>query len=182
MGAAEDFNKTMKQIQIAAKDIQSPTSLKLIAVSARNQIVKRTRLGFGADRAGGQKKKLAPLSKSYKAQRKGQVAFYTDSFGRLRKIDNPSIKPKLSSTTSGGKSNLTFSGDMLKNIGFTIGGKVITIGAKAQKQKEKVFFAHEGSKNRPERKFLFLTDKETLKVAQLVDKLFDLALSKRIGG
>lgn len=174
------FNKHMINIKKAGEDASSPTALRLIGISARDQIVKRTRLGFGVDEPVGQRQKLAALSQSYKDFRNGRAVFFRKG-AKILKF-KPTSKPKLDGTTRPNKSNLTLTGAMLRSISIFIRGRVIEIAARGRKNKDKVFFAHEGSANRPKRKFLNLTNKETLRVTQVIDKIFDLALNKRLGG
>lgn len=85
-----------------------------LAQDTANQIKVRTQLGFGVDENGKQIK-LKPLSESTRAQRRGDVVFYTDVFGRLRTFE-PDSPPRLSSKTSPAKSNLTRSGEMLESL------------------------------------------------------------------
>src|SRR5690606_22586140 len=85
-----------------------------LANETAEQIKKRTQLGFGVD-DNGRQTKLKPLSMSYRAQRRGEIAFFTDESGR--KIPYiPSEKPTLSPYTSPAKSNLTKTGEMLESI------------------------------------------------------------------
>jgi hypothetical protein len=177
----DDFNLIMRQIVGAARETYSTAQLSVVGKFATETIKKRTRLGFGtqSEDPGGTRERLQKLSDSYKDFRKGKVAFYTDDFGRLRKIPNPKKKPRLDSSTSPGKSNLTFTGKMLRSITWRVRGQIINIFARGQKNKDKVFFAHSGSRNRPKRIFLSLTSKEVLQVTNFIDKLFSFNLTKR---
>lgn len=74
------------------------------------RIRRRTRLGRGLEGP------LKPLSPSYKEFRRGNLAFFTTEAGVVVPVKNPRRKPKLSPNTSPGKSNLTFTGQMLDAI------------------------------------------------------------------
>lgn len=103
-----------------AVDLSIDTTL---AKETATQIKIRTRLGFGIDTNGNQIK-LAPLSDSYKAQRRGEIAFWTDKFGRVRSYI-PDEKPRLHGHTTPAKSNLTNTGEMLDSIdGYASDGKM----------------------------------------------------------
>lgn len=85
----------------------------------KDRIVKRTQLGIGIDPETNASKKLAPLSDAYKARRKGSSINVKNKFDRKRarkaKKENK-IKPKLVSTTTPSKSNLTATGQLLKAL------------------------------------------------------------------
>lgn len=86
------------------------------------RIKRRTRLGRGL------KGSLKPLSQSYKDTRRGKVAFFTHPAGVVVPY-KPDSRPRLSPNTSPGKSNLTFTGQMLdaiKVISVSIGK--VTVG------------------------------------------------------
>lgn len=93
---------TAKQIQEAIakalEELESPRNMRKYAEEAARIVKVRTRLGYGVDREGGQKKKLKALSDSYVEQRK---------------------KSKLHSETTPKRSNLTRSGQLLDSYGPT---------------------------------------------------------------
>lgn len=74
-------------------EIESKENMQEIANYLKQDIYKRTKLGYGVDKAGGTQSKFRALSDGYKKQRKG--------------MDD------LASDTSPAKSNLTQTGDML---------------------------------------------------------------------
>jgi len=90
---SSDIDKMIKKL----KDIGTSMEDEVIDVAkaAVELIKKRTRLGFGVKNHGDTKKKLKPLSKEYRAQRK---------------------RNKPTGPTTAGKSNLTKSGDMLDDL------------------------------------------------------------------
>lgn len=67
-----------KKILRAMDESLKPSFTKKFARVARDMIVKRTRLGFGVDRATGNQKRLVPLSKAYKKVRAGKLQFFTN--------------------------------------------------------------------------------------------------------
>lgn len=85
-----------------------------LAEKTADQIRTRTRLGFGVDENGRQER-LKPLAESYREQRKGNIAFFTNQFG-VKIPFVPKTKPKLSSLTTPSKSNLTNTSQMLDSI------------------------------------------------------------------
>lgn len=90
--------------------------MKKIGDQAATIIRRRTLLGFGVPDNGQPRERLKPLSESYKQQRRGNLAFFTDKLGRVRPIRNPKRKPRLSNKTSPAKSNLTFTGEYLDSF------------------------------------------------------------------
>lgn len=85
-----------------------------MATELADQIRKRTRLGFGVDENGKQTK-LKPLAESYRLQRRGELAFFTDEYGNKIPYE-PETKPYLSPYTTPAKSNLTKTGELLDSI------------------------------------------------------------------
>tara|TARA_R110000868_G_C10972634_1_gene770625 strand:+ start:12546 stop:13139 length:594 start_codon:yes stop_codon:yes gene_type:complete len=88
----------------------------------KDRIVKRTQLGIGVDPSTGNSYKLPPLSQNYKETRQGKARFYTDKAGNVVKVtknkNNKDYvkKPRLASTTTPAKSNLTATGQLLKSL------------------------------------------------------------------
>ena len=87
---------------------------KQLAQDTANIVKKRTQLGFGVD-SNGRQFKLPALSESYRAQRKGDIAFFTDSRGNVIPYE-PATPPRLSKKTTPAKSNLTKTGEMLESL------------------------------------------------------------------
>ena len=174
------FGKIAKKIQATIKEVNSQTTLKRIGQLAIDEIYTQTKLGYGFDTVGGPKVKLAPLTKSYKDFRAGRVAFFTDQYGQLRKY-KPKIKPTLDSSTTPNKSNLTFSGSMLRSLTYKVGRNSIKVFIGNAKDAQKAAWAHEGSPNRKERKFLGLTLAGFTKVRNLVDRIFSEKIKTNLG-
>jgi phage gpG-like protein len=127
-----------------------------IASKTTKNVQTRTRKGFGVDTDGSKATKLEGLSESYKKQRK-----------RLRK------QGKLDSTTSPSKSNLTKSGDMLKDITYKTTENTATIfignnkGVKKAKYQDKVG-----------RKFMNLSKNEIKEIEDIVDEKIQKDIKK----
>lgn len=85
-----------KKLEKLVEDKASPRVLNRVAEETARLIVKRTRLGFGVTEQG-QKIRLKRLSDKYMEMRR-----------RRRRFIDP--------TTSPGKSNLTFTGQMLRSV------------------------------------------------------------------
>lgn len=131
---ANPFNRTNKAIADAVSKVISRQKMDILAKRAAKQIRKRTRLGKGVDRSGGTQKNLKPLADSYKAQRRGEVTFITRKLPSGASIVVPIRRnirrPRLDSTTSPARSNLTFSGKMLRAIigrGLGAGKALVTM-------------------------------------------------------
>jgi hypothetical protein len=108
---ADDFKKKLEAIgKQIEKEFTSKENLKKIGDEAVGLIVKRTKLGYGVNKQLGTKQKLKPLSAGYKKIRK---------------------KLALSGTTTVSKSNLTQTGDMLKELRAKVGENSIEIGFEA---------------------------------------------------
>jgi hypothetical protein len=108
MGSFSDINNIIqKRLDKIEDSIRKRSFLTKLAESLRIQIVKRTKLGYGVSKSGAPQVKLKTLSEKYKKTRKKN-------------------KGKLDSSTKPSKSNLTFTGDMLKSIIYKISrGKII---------------------------------------------------------
>lgn len=163
-----------KQISDQIEKAVSASVDQKLANDTAEIIKRRTELGFGVN-DNGKQVKLKPLSDSYKAQRRGDIAFYTDANGNKR-VFRPDRPPKLSSRTTPAKSNVTKTGQMLSSIKGTIKNSSIFInvsgrrndGSGLSNEEVKDFVEAQG------RRFLFLTSAEK---KQLTRKLKDRILS-----
>ena len=148
----------------------SKAQLQKIAEAAADMIRVRTRKGFGVKRHAGQESKLKPLSKSYIAQRKGEIAFFTSDSGDVIPYKPKNPKKINRSLTSPGKSNLTFSGQMLDSLT----GSALSQGKAIVKLKgtrdDKKTNAEVGEFVSVERPFMRLSGKELKKIADILKK------------
>ena len=103
MSVKVDLKQFRTTLDKVFTEVTSQKNMREFGEYAVDRIVKRTRLGKGVDERGGDPKPLKALSESYKKKRR--------------------TSEELSSTTRPGKSNLTFTGQLLDSI------KVITIKA-----------------------------------------------------
>lgn len=85
-----------------------------LANAVADQVRKRSQLGFGVD-DNGKQVKFKPLAESTRQQRRGDIAFFTDSRGNVIPY-TPDTPPRLSSKTTPAKSNLTNTGEMLESL------------------------------------------------------------------
>lgn len=153
----DDFSKKLdKVLKDAIKEIQRPSNMQKIGMSLRDDVVKRTRLGYGVEKNGANKYRFKPLSDSYVAQRRGKLGFWTNANGKAVPIDPSKSKSaksylaknriRLDSNTSPKKSNLTQTGAMLDFVGVLAGVGRFIIGFKTTKQARKASYV---SKDRP---------------------------------
>lgn len=159
-------------------ELRQPRNMRIIGREAAAIVRKRTLLGFGVAENGGNRKRLKPLSDSYKAQRRGEVAFITLQ-GRV--IPVKPIEPiRLSSKTTPGKSNLTLGGELLDSLKeFVTGlGKVEVRPAGSRRDgltNEEV--AEFVSKDRP---FLNLSKNEIKQIEELTNDQFLALVNKNL--
>ena len=92
-------------------ELAEEKNMMLIGEYAKELIKKRTRLGYGVEKTGDERKKLKALSDSYIDQRKAMIWAIIPV--------KPLSSPKLSPSTSPTKSNLTKSGSMLDSMSVT---------------------------------------------------------------
>lgn len=105
-----DLKGLFAKVRRAIGPAQNKLVLKLLSAEAISIIVKRTRLGYGVKKEGGERFKLSsiPWSEKYKLIRK---------------------TAPLDETTSPKKSNLTFTGQMLRSVKvIKMTGNTIVIG------------------------------------------------------
>lgn len=95
MAKLDKFNAAMAR---ALSKVGAPSNMRKFGEDAADIVRLRTRLGSGVETEGGTKKRLKPLSESYRKRRK---------------------KADLHPDTAPNKSNLTFTGQMLDSLGVT---------------------------------------------------------------
>lgn len=188
---ASEFEKTFKRLEEAfneaIKSIQSRKNTKIAARRAKDLIVTRTRLGFGAveDQP---KQKLAKLSESYKLYRKGlkkgEVRFIPKRGPKADEIVSFEAKglPRLSSKTTTGKSNLTLTAQMLDSLKESVIGpgrfKIKPTGTRedGKHTNEQVagFVADNG------RPFLALSEQDEKQLSQFLEKVLTQRIEKAL--
>lgn len=146
-----DIAKFAKSLRSIVKKAEREGLLTNVAGYAMELIVKRVRRGYGVKTPGGSEYKFKPLSPSYVKRRK---------------------RSKLSAFTSPGKSNLTFTGQLLYSLRLKKGAKSMTITFDDSRSdgKSNNAIAKYVSKDRP---FLNLSRDEGRKVEVYFRKTFD---------
>lgn len=168
---AKVFLNSRVLIQEAVAELLSKDYLQQLGAMASDMIRLRTRLGYGVEKPGQPRSKLATLAESTKKERK-----------RLKG------KGRLNESTSPNKSNLTRTGQLLSSLGVLSYGKTsVTVGVSGPrndgKTNEQVArYAAEGSTSddnpRPKRAFISLTDIEQKRLRETVRK--DLAKKLKV--
>lgn len=137
-----------------------------LATRVANQIKVRTQLGFGVG-SNGKQITLKRLSDSYRAQRRGDIAFFTTASGVVIPYF-PVNPPRLSSKTSPYKSNLTKTGEMLESLTGRVKNNQILVNVTGLRKdgsgltnKEVKDFVEDGG-----RRFLSLTSGERKELAR----------------
>ena len=156
------FNRIQEQIVKSVQTIAAPTNFTKYMKEAAAEVKLRTRLGYGNDRTGGKKARLARLAESTKRARR-----YKKDRGDLSNATNPNT------------SNLTDTGQMLDALdGVATGVGVGAIFLNDSREDPSVtntevaVFAHQGGRH-----FLYLTDLELKRLTDSIRK--DLIKSVR---
>lgn len=188
----KDLDKQLKKaLEETLKEITKPSNMQAIGNELKEDIIKRTRLGYGTDKNGSQRRKLEPLSDSYVEQRRNKLGFWTNNKGKAVPISTDKSKLskkqvaknkrylkqnaiKLDSTTRPKKSNLTQTGTMLSFLGVVAGFGRAVIGFKTSKQGIKAGYV---SKKRP---FMFATKQQINRLTQSVRRKLDVIVNKKI--
>lgn len=151
MAVKVDLSKLKTALLNEFNIVYSPKGSKFYGQFIIDMIKLRTRLGYGVDRDGAQREKLKPLSEKYIKARG---------------------KNSLSSETSKGKSNLTFSGQLLNSLTIISANvKNVVIGAVGSRRDSKAnnaevagYVAEQG------RKFLNLSNVEKKRLADQIKR------------
>lgn len=156
--AKQDINKLARNLRRGIGQSTSKVAMKMLGEEAIKIIVKRTRGGFGVKRTGAPSNRLKKLSPSYIEYRKTQ---------------------RLDRTTSPGRSNLTFTGQMLRSMRVKSNSdRKVTWGPNRRRRKGGVTNEQVGEYVSQVRPFNFLSKREITKIAKLLDKILSSNLSK----
>lgn len=151
---------TIDDLQNMAKSIKIMTALAPILDELGQKMVKtirtRVRLGYGLSEDGKVKEKFAPLMPSTIIKRKKMMAA-----GLLFNGAKPA------------RSHLTMTGDMMDQLIYSKDKSALTILFNTQFADDKARWAHEGSRNRMPRPFMFLTDLELKEANRIIQKGLD---------
>jgi len=104
-----------KKLRNSTEIYRDKRFLNNLAKETAEQIKRRTQLGKGVSDSG-KNQKLKGLSESYKKQRRGELAFFTNSNGKVVPITSNVRKPKLDKNTTPNRSNLTATGQLLNAL------------------------------------------------------------------
>ena len=167
MSLRDDLKKFVNALGLAVEDVTSSKAMRAYGKASIKLIVARTRRGFGVQKTGTRQFRLARLKPSTIRRRRAFTG--------------------LSSETSPGKSNLTFTGKMLDSIFVKSArdGEVI-IGPDRRRRKGGVTneeissFAEKGSSNRKKRPYLALSTKELRDINREFGFTFEKALKRRL--
>lgn len=156
MSFESDIKKFSASLTKVIKDLRTKAVLNPVGLFTVDIIVKRVRQGYGAKN--GSKIGLKPLSKSYIERRK---------------------RSHLSSFTSPGKSNLTFTGQLLYSLRAITSRNGIRLDFDESRSdgKRNSDIAKYVSKERP---FLSLTRDEEKKVGAFFSKTFDELVKRNV--
>lgn len=149
-------DKFAKELEAAMGELISKVTsnsfLKEVGVMACDLIRKRTRLGFAVREQQGSKEKLKTL---------------TDPYVKFRK------KSKPPGPTSPGKSNLTYTGQMLNSLEPKVVGNSVLIGFSNEEARQKAEWVTDGG-----RPFMSLSKAEVKQIQQKLEKDIGSILSK----
>ena len=143
-----------KLMESALKEMTSKKNLRILGEDAKRLIQKRTRLGGGVERSLGPRTKLKSLSESYKKQRKKN-------------------KVKLDRTTTPARSNLTFTGGMLRDIGVKVSKAKVSLRFITPFAKDKAKWVQDAG-----REFFNITKPEFKQLQNKVRKQVQRVLTK----
>jgi hypothetical protein len=163
--AAIQFSKIVKSLKKVLDDSIKASAMTPTSKFAADLVVKRTRLGYGVDKNMGAKEKFAKLSPNYVKQRK--------------------MFAGLDGSTRPNKSNLTRTGQMLASIQpKVVSGQIIIKPTGAHKggfsNEQLAKWNEDGSRNRPRRIFLNISELEFNQIKRFYRKTFgDLVRSRK---
>jgi len=180
------FRKRIQKLQKAKDALTSGKDGADLGEFIVETIVQRTRSGKAPERDDGQNSSLKPLSNSYKQVRAGKIYFYEDDNGNLRVAKGRGSRhPDLDQTTTPNKSNLTFTGQLLRSIKYRLVGDSIIIEPTGSRQRLSTQKTGSAPSNKKVaeyvaaagRKFLLLSGPDRrqvlLKIQQLLRKSLD---------
>lgn len=160
MGAKADLEKFVRNIRRGTGATASKANMRLIGERAIQLIVRRTQQGFGVARTGGNEQSLKSLSSAYVEHRRNN-------------------RDKLDPTTTPTKSNLTFTGTMLRSMTIkSLSNNSVTFGPNNRRRKGGLTnfqIAEILEKRRP---FNNLSAKEINTMVEFIDKILQLEIVK----
>lgn len=164
MAYDEDLKKFNKKVEKALDDLTNSKNLSSIANDLAFVIKRRTRLGYGVEKSGDNKEKLAALKTSTVASRKKKKK-----------------KGNLAQETSPTKSNLTESGQMLNSLQGRAINKMIEIGPTGDRNKKLTAYHQLGNTKMAARKYLNLAKEDIKQLTATMQDRFSIILDKVFG-
>lgn len=145
--AINKLNKIIKNLEKSVQEGIKANSMKGIGEYARDLVVKRTRLGYGVDENFKPRRKLEALSKYYielrkensKLQKKQAKIDARISAGKKVRKKSAGIFKGLDATTKPNKSNLTWTGTLLRSLEVSTRKGEVTIIPDNKKHNEDNF-------------------------------------------
>lgn len=116
----------------------------------------RVRLGYGNDAHGGTKTKFVPLKPS-----------------TILKREKLALQGQLFNGSKPNRSHLTMTGDMMSQLKYRVEPQQVVILFGTSYSNDKATWAHEGSRYRAPRPFMFLTGLEIKNATRIIQKGFD---------
>lgn len=160
MSSKAELRRFVRDLKRGTDSWTSKKNMRLIAERAIQLIVRRTQKGFGVKNNNGQEIPLKALSSVYIEQRK-----------RQRKL--------LDGTTSPIKSNLTFTGQMLRSMTVKeITNKSVSIGPNKRRRKGGLTNEQIAEYVQKERPFNNLSFKEINAIVKFMDEVLQLEIIK----
>lgn len=160
MSSKTELRRFVRDLKRGTDSWTSKKNMRLIAERAIQLIVRRTQKGFGVKNNNGQEIPLKALSSVYIEQRKRQ-------------------RQLLDGTTSPIKSNLTFSGQMLRSMTVKeITNKSVSIGPNRRRRKGGLTNEQIAEYVQKERPFNNLSFKEINAIVKFMDEVLQLEIIK----
>ena len=172
----------IQDVSVFLKDVESGVfssrGMKQIGKIAKEIIYKRVKSGYGVDseRSGSPKKKrLKPLSDSYKAYRRGDIEFRTVD-GRVIPFPGDRRNKVTGKFGKPGKSNLTFSGEMLDSFEIKAGKLELELIIPNTRRRDGKTNSEVYEFARKDRPFFAITNAERrILTAEIEDKIVKIA-------
>lgn len=172
------FKEFRAELEQAVARVKRPENMKMLGGFIAQLIRVRTRLGYGVESAGGERKKLKALADATIRSRGGMIRI--TKAGKLSIRKNKNSKVRLSDQTTPGRSNLTRTGQLLDSLKPTYAATgVVVVGPDGTRRGEKksnadiAYYVTKGG-----RAFLNLTRPEIRQVTERVRREMALELER----
>jgi len=161
MSAKSDIEKFVRNLRRGTGVATSKANMRLLGERCIQLIVRRTQQGFGVARTGGEEVNLKSLSENYIAYRQKN-------------------RRKLDGTTTPRKSNLTFTGQMLRSMTVKqVTNSIVKVGPNNRRRKGGLTNAQLAEILQVRRPFNNLSQGEIEVVVNFFDKILQLEIVKQ---